>query len=187
MLQLNSINPFVFADAIRDLLENGNGKFCNVLTVVPANCAKTLLLKQLEIIFWAFTNSANNKYAWAGGDHTEVIVLQNIRWSSKLICWKDLLLLLEGENVKLSSPKKQFATDVYINKDIPIFATRKAKIEFIGKHNTRDDRETEMMDVRWKIFEFTHRTPQADRKIIIPYPRCFTEVVFLASWLISHI
>ena len=27
MLQLNSINPFVFADATRDLLENGRGKF----------------------------------------------------------------------------------------------------------------------------------------------------------------
>ena len=181
VLQLNSINPFVFADAMRQLLEHGRGKFRNLLIVGPANCGKTFLLKPLEIIFWAFTSPANDKYAWVGADQAEVIVLQDFRWSSKLICWKDLLLLLEGENVKLPSPKNQFATDVCINTDIPVFATSKAKIEFVGKYNTRDDRETEMMDVRWKIFEFTHRIPQVDQKIITPCPRCFTELVLLGS------
>ena len=181
VLQLNSINPFVFADAMRQLLEHGRGKFRNLLIVGPANCGKTFLLKPLEIIFRAFTNPANDKYAWVGADQAEVIVLQDFRWSSELICWKDLLLLLEGENVKLPSPKNQFATDVCINTDIPVFATSKAKIEFVGKHNTRDDRETEMMDVRWKIFEFTHRIPQVDQKIITPCPRCFTELVLLGS------
>ena len=37
-------------------------------------------------------------------------------------------------------------------------------MEFVGKHNTSDDRETEMIDVRWNIFEFTHRIPQADQQ-----------------------
>ena len=81
-----------------------------------------------------------------------MIVLQTFRWSSELIFWKDLLLLLEGEKVKLPSPKNQFATDVYTNTDMPIFATSKAKIELVGKHNTRDDRKAEMMDVRWNTF-----------------------------------
>ena len=51
VLQLNSINPFVFADAMRQLIEHGRGKFCNLLIVDPANCGKTFLLKPLEIIF----------------------------------------------------------------------------------------------------------------------------------------
>ena len=38
-----------------------------------------------------------------------------------------------------------------------------------------------MMDVRWKIFDFTHRIPQVDQKIITPCPRCFTELVLLGS------
>ena len=50
----------------------------------------------------------------------------------QLICLKDLLLLLEGEPVKLPSPKNQFEIDVSIKTDITFFATRKGKI--IGKH-----------------------------------------------------
>ena len=131
VLQLNNISPFVFADAMSDLLAHGRGKFRNIMIVAPANCGKTFLLKPLEIIFRAFTNPANDKYVWFGADQAEVIVLQDFRWSSELICWKDLLLLLEGENVKLPYPKSQFATYVCINTDIRIFATSKAKIEFV--------------------------------------------------------
>ena len=97
VLQLNNISPFVFADAMSDLLAHGRGKFRNIMIVAPANCGKTFLLKPLEIIFRAFTNPANDKYVWFGADQAEVIVLQDFRWSSELICWKDLLLLLEGK------------------------------------------------------------------------------------------
>ena len=68
VLQLNSINPFKFADAMRDLLEHGRGKFHNVLIVDAANCGRTFLLKPLEIIFQTFTNPANDMYAWVGAD-----------------------------------------------------------------------------------------------------------------------
>ena len=88
------------------------------------------------------TKPANNKYTRVGADQSEMIVVQDFRSSSELICWKDLLLLLEGENVKLQSPKNQFATDVYINTETPILATFKTKTEYVEKHNTRDDRET---------------------------------------------
>ena len=76
-----------------------------------------------------------------------MIILQDIRWSSELIDWKDLLLLLQEEPVKLPSPKNQFLTDVCIKTDRPIFVTSKVKIEFLGKYNMRDNRETEMMNV----------------------------------------
>ena len=45
VLQLNIMNPFVFADAMRDLPEHRRGKFRNVVIVGPANCGKTFLLK----------------------------------------------------------------------------------------------------------------------------------------------
>ena len=114
ILQKSSTNPYVYADAIRDLLIHERGKFRNVMITCPANCGKTFMLTPLEIIYHAFSNPANDKYAWVGADHAEVIILQDFRWSSELICWKDLLLLLEGELVKLPSPKNQFATDVCI-------------------------------------------------------------------------
>ena len=106
--QLSIINPFMFADTMRDLLEHGRGTFPNVLIVGPANSGKTFVLKPPEIIFPAFTKPENDRYVWVGADHADMIVFQDFRWSSGLICWKDLLLLLEGENVKLLSPKKPF-------------------------------------------------------------------------------
>ena len=115
-----------YADAIRDLLKHGRSKFRNVMITGPANCA---ILKPLDINYYAFSNPANDKYTWVGADNAEVIILQDCRWVSELICWKDLLLLLEGEPAELPSPKNQFATDVYIKTDIAIFATSKAKME----------------------------------------------------------
>ena len=97
--------------------------------------------------------------------------------------WVDLLERLTAssgdEPVKLPSPKNQFATDVCMKTDIPIFATSKAKVEFAGKHNMRDNRETEMTDVRWKVFEFHHRIPQHEQKNIILCHRCFVTLISL--------
>ena len=114
ILQKNRINPYISADAIRHLLIHGRGKFRKVMITGPANCGKTFMLKPLEIIYNAFSSPANDKYAWVGADNAEVIILQDFRWSSELICWKDLLLLLEGEPVKLPCPKNLFETDVCI-------------------------------------------------------------------------
>ena len=104
ILQKNGINPYAYAHVIRDLLIHGRGKFRNVMITGPANCGKMFMLKPLEIIYNAFSNPANDKYAWIAADNVELIILQDFRassWSSSLICWKDLLLLLEGESVKL--------------------------------------------------------------------------------------
>ena len=181
ILQKDGINPYVYAGTILDLLILGRGKFRNVMITGPANCGKTFTFKPLEIICNAFSNPTNDKYAWVGADNAEVIIQQDFRWISELICQKDLLLLLEGKPVKLPSPKNQVATDVCIKTDIPIFATSKAKAKFVGKHNMRENRETEMMGVRWKVFEFHHRIAQHVQKNIIPCPRCFTELIFLGN------
>ena len=79
ILKKNSINPYVYADVIRDLLIHGRGKFRNVMITGPANCGKTFMLKPLEIIYNAFSSPANDKYAWVGADNAEVIILQDFR------------------------------------------------------------------------------------------------------------
>ena len=76
ILQKNSINPYAYADAIRDLLIHGRGKFRNTMITGPGNCGKTFMLKPLEIIYHAFSNPANDKYAWVGADNAVVIILQ---------------------------------------------------------------------------------------------------------------
>ena len=40
VLQMNSIHPFVFAAALRELMIKGRGKFRNLMLVDPANCGK---------------------------------------------------------------------------------------------------------------------------------------------------
>ena len=136
VLSNNKIHPIVYATVLHELLIYGRGKFCNILIVGPTNCGKTFLLKPLEQIFKTFCNPPNDKYAWLGSSEAEVILLQDFRWSIELVSWKDLLLLLEGEVVKLPCPKNHYPKDVCINVGIPVFATSKGPIEYVGKYHT---------------------------------------------------
>lgn len=83
----------------------------------------------------------------------------------QLLCWKDLLLRLEAEPIKLQSSKNQFAADIYIKTYVTNFTTSKAKFQFVGKYNMSDDPETEMMEVSCKVFQFLHRNPQDEQNI----------------------
>ena len=91
ILQKNGVNPYAYAETIRDLLMHERAKFRNVMITFPSNCGKNLMLKPLEIICNAFSNPANDKHAWVGADNEEMIILEGFRWSSELICWKDVL------------------------------------------------------------------------------------------------
>ena len=93
------------------------------------------MLKPLELIYDVLSNPANDKYAWIGADTAEIIVLQDFRWCRDSIPWKDLLLLLEGEIVKLLASKNQFSTAVVIKRDTPIFATSESRITYTRKFN----------------------------------------------------
>ena len=85
----NHIHPVVFAEALRDV-EKGRGKFRNVLIVGSANCAKTFLLTRLTKISETFSNPANDKYASLGAELVEIIFLNEFRWTSEMIAWKEL-------------------------------------------------------------------------------------------------
>ena len=181
VLQKNKLHPNIFAAAVRDLLEKGRGKYRNVMIVGPANCAKTFILSPLQIIFKTFSNPSNDKYAWIGAENSECIFLNDFRWSSELIAWKELLLLLEGQKVHLPSPKNHYATDICIEHDIPIFATGKSRITYVGRYQSTDERETEMMSVRWKVFDFTYQISENEQKNVPPCGKCFAKLVFLGE------
>ena len=55
-------------------------------------------------------------------------------------------------------------------KDTPIFCTGKQLFIYI-KNGVIDQRETEMMSVRWKFFQFNVQIEQNDQKEI---PQCAT-------------
>ena len=173
VLHNNNVHPIVFAVAMRDLLVKGRGKFRNIIIVGPANCAKTFLLSPLQEIFNTFSNPANDKYAWLGAENAELIFLNDSRWSSEMIAWKELLLLLEGQTVHLPSPKNQYANDICIDKNTPIVAT--------GKYNSTDEWENEMMSVRWKVFNFHHQIPQAAEKEVPACPSCFSKLTLMGE------
>ena len=66
-----------------------------------------------------------------------------------------MLLLLEGHIVHFAAPKTTYNQDIDFSNDTPIFATSKAPLSFV-KGSMTDNRETEMMAVRWRTFTFRH-------------------------------
>ena len=99
VIKQNHINIHVFSSALRELLIKGRGKWLNPMIVGPANCGKTFLLLPLTTIFKTFSNPPTTTFAWIGVQDSEIIFLNDFRWSSEMIAWKDLLLLLEGQIV----------------------------------------------------------------------------------------
>ena len=181
LLRKNGIHPIVFSQALRELLEKGRGKFRNLMIVGPANCGKTFVLSPLQAIFKTFINPANDKYAWVGVEESECVFLNDFRYSSELIAWKDFLNLLEGITVHLPAPKNNYKSDIELKTDIPIFATSKERISYVGRYNTTDPMETEMMMARWKVFEFNYQIPQDEQENISPCGKCFADLVFLSE------
>lgn len=179
VLELNHIPAAVFSGYLKNLLENGRAKYSNLLIIGKSNCAKSFLFQPLKDIFKGrvFDNPSNDKYAWVGADKADIILLQDFRYSHELIPWKDLLLLLEGETVRLPAPKNHFASDVKIDTDIPIFATSKDRIKFKGPYNTTDEIENDMMASRWRVLEFTHVFTEEKQIKMKPCGRCFAELV----------
>ncbi len=181
VLRNNKVHSYVFADAVRLLLEKGRGKYRNILIVGPANCGKTFLLEPLKQTFSTFLNPATTTYAWLGVENAEIILMNDFRWSRELIAWNYLLLLLEGQGLHFPAPKSQYAHDIFLDRDTPIFATSKSRVEFAGKYNASDPRETEMMEARWRTFQLTYQIPEGEQKSIVPCARCFAELVLLGS------
>lgn len=183
VLQWNGINVYVFSGAVRDLLLKGRKKHLNIFICGEANCAKSFLFEPLEEIYTCFTTPACGKFAWDGLDKAEVAFINDFRWKKECIDWQELLLLLEGAPVKLCRPKNLHATDMLIPRanTIPFFATGPRPIEYLGAYGQRDDRETDMMSSRWKLFEFTHKIAKDQVVVLDPCVNCFVKLVLLGD------
>lgn len=176
ILESNGIEKKAFTDAMKDAIENGRGKYRNVMLVGPANCGKTFLLNPLSVVFNCFQNPANTNFAWVGAEEAEIIFLNDFRWNQQILPWSDMLLLLEGALVHLPAPKTHFAKDISFSKDTPIFCTSKQPIVFI-RGGSIDDKETEMMTVRWKIFRLNRQVPENEQIQLEPCGHCFSKFV----------
>ena len=66
VLQQNDIRQVDFAEAVRNLLEKGRGKYCNMHIKGPCNCAKKFLLYPLNIVYKSFCNPTSTTFAWVG-------------------------------------------------------------------------------------------------------------------------
>ena len=127
----NGIDICAFATSVYVLLQQGRGKYRNLMIVGPANCGKTLLMNPLSKIYDTFCNPATGTFAWVGAQSAEVIFLNDFRWNPKVLPWHDMLLLLEGHPVHFPAPKTHFSCDILFEKDTPIFCTSKRPLVYI--------------------------------------------------------
>ena len=80
-----------FAEAVRCLLDRGRGKHRNLLITRPANCGKTFLLSPLTKVYQSFVNPAQNTFVWVGAERAQIIFLNDLRWTARLIPWRNFL------------------------------------------------------------------------------------------------
>ena len=62
----------------------------------------------------------------------------------------------------------------------PIFCTAKEELSFV-RAGVLDERETEMMRVRWRVSAFSSPISEAEQLQVPPCPRCFAELVYPQS------
>ena len=91
VLDNNYIDRDGFSQSFRVLLQEGRGKYRNILLTGPANCGKTFLLSPLSKIFQCFHNPAATSFAWLGAEEAEVLLLNDFRWNSKVCMSKKKL------------------------------------------------------------------------------------------------
>lgn len=176
LLRHNEIPLSSYCDVIYKALQLGRGKYRNVYIFGPANTGKTFMISPLKVIYNAFNNPATGTFAWVGAEEAEVVLLNDFRWHPSIIAWGDLLQLLEGDTVHLPAPKNFSKQDIEFTKDTPFFATADAPLVLV-KGGFVDHANTQMMEVRWRCFNFWRQIPQEKQQIVPPCPRCFARLI----------
>ena len=175
VLRNNSINKYVFAYCMRELISKGRGKGRNLILIGPANCGKTFLFAPVQHMFRTFSNPSHDKYTWQEAENCEVMFMNDFRWSAEIMAWNVLLLLAEGQSVRFLTPKNHKAKDILFTAQVPLFATSKDVI------TNKDPGESEMMMCRWKVFKMSHQIPQQEAKDLAPCAKCFSKLVLLGE------
>lgn len=179
LLQHNGIPVDSYTQAVLAALTLGRGKFRNIMHTGESNRGKTFLLQPLKEIYKAFDNPSRGTFNWVGVDSCEIIVLNDFRWGRDVIPWEQLLLLLEGDNVRFPAPKNKFNEDICLTRDTPVFATSRCDIRFQRSQagEIEISHESDMMKSRWKTFHFTHLLPEAQQVQCKPCKRCYTAFI----------
>ena len=66
----------------------GREKGRNLYITGTANCGTTLILDPLRSIYTTFVSPATCSYAWLGVEETEVIFLNDVRYTPAILPWK---------------------------------------------------------------------------------------------------
>ena len=176
VLQRNEIPLQSFCGAIYQALELGRAKYRNIYIFGPENTGKTFIISPLKQIYNTFSNPATGTFAWVGAEEAEILLLNDFRWHPSMIAWGDLLQLLEGDTVHLPAPKNFCKRDIEFVKDTPFFATADASLVLI-KGGSVDQANTQMMQVRWRFFNFWRQIPEQNQKRLLPCAKCFARFI----------
>ena len=121
-------------------------------------------------------NPASGNFAWLGIESAEVVLLNDFRWKASLIPWCEFLQVSEGDTVHFPTPKNQMSKDIVLEKDTPFFATSDAPLVLIN-NGSIDQVNTEMMNVRWRMFKLHKQIPRDEQRDINPCGHCFAELL----------
>ena len=166
----------MFCTSVYNALEKGRRKKTNIHVIGPSNCGKSFLFRPLKKIFDTFVNPASNTFSLVKAVSSEVVFLNDFRWSEKILPWHDFLNLLEGESIHVSSPKTHYTEDLLWTKTQPIFCTGISEIVKICEGGL-DENETEMMRNRWTVFRLRSVIDGAKIKEIDSCAKCFFELI----------
>jgi len=181
ILLKNDILQKTFCDTVFQAIEKGRYKHLNILITGPVDCGKTFILNPVCDLFPdIFQNPASSTFGWLGVKKSNLIFLNDFRWSPRkkggYIDWADLLKLLEGGHVTLPAPMNSNTKHIEVTKTMPIFATSSEEVHYWINHpdepiTDRHRIENEMMKSRWHVFKFTHQFKKAEK---IDVPKCVT-------------
>ena len=176
ILVKNGISVSTFAGAIHDGLQHGRGKYRNIFIHGPANCGKTFLISPLKCIYECFVNPASGSFAWVSVEEAEVVCSTISDGNHPLYHGVSFLQVLEGDVVHFPAPKNFMRRDIVLEKDTPFCATSDAPLTLV-KGGCVDRVNTEMMEVRWRMFKLHHQIPKNEQKRIKPCDTCFAKLI----------
>ena len=83
----------------------------------------------------------------------------------------------EGQEVHLPAPKMHCKQDLSFKGDTPIFCTSKGELSFV-RGGVVDDRETDMMRARWRLFSLQSQIPEHEQCNVSSCGHCFSQLIF---------
>ena len=96
---------------------------------------------------------------------------------AELMSWNVVMIGKKGQKVHLPAPKTHFSQDIEFTRDTPIVCTSKEELSFV-RGGVLDERESQMMRVRWKVFALQSPIPEEEQRITPNCPHCFAKLIF---------